>query len=160
MFHSQICAVFTCLHRGASVTKHFNNIFIVDSLYIGRRAVKVFYFTNILFVRCHNCGILLQGYSYQYLHLSVYTFVLNVYQFVTDVFMEIQFDWYDLLIWFLLGGQIEVLESVFLINSYPGIDIRDELAQRLHLDEDRIQVGLKLTVSKLHLKWGCFYPEA
>ena len=38
--------------------------------------------------------------------------------------------------------QIEILESVFLINSYPGIDVREELAQRLHLEEDRIQVCL------------------
>ena len=40
--------------------------------------------------------------------------------------------------------QIEILESVFLINSYPGIDVREELAQRLHLEEDRIQVCLYL----------------
>lgn len=26
------------------------------------------------------------------------------------------------------------------MNSYPGIDIREELAKKLHLDEDRIQV--------------------
>ncbi|XP_046882151.1 homeobox expressed in ES cells 1 [Hypomesus transpacificus] len=38
------------------------------------------------------------------------------------------------------SAQIEILESVFLINSYPGIDVREELAQRLHLEEDRIQI--------------------
>lgn len=36
--------------------------------------------------------------------------------------------------------QIKILESVFQVNSYPGIDIREELAKKLHLDEDRIQV--------------------
>lgn len=36
--------------------------------------------------------------------------------------------------------QIKILESVFQVNSYPGIDIREELAEKLHLDEDRIQV--------------------
>ncbi|XP_038872651.1 homeobox protein ANF-1-like [Salvelinus namaycush] len=45
--------------------------------------------------------------------------------------------------------QIEVLESVFLINSYPGIDIREELAQRLHLDEDRIQIWFQNRRAKL-----------
>ncbi|XP_064882601.1 DCC-interacting protein 13-alpha-like isoform X1 [Oncorhynchus nerka] len=45
--------------------------------------------------------------------------------------------------------QIEVLESVFLINSYPGIDIRDELAQRLHLEEDRIQIWFQNRRAKL-----------
>ncbi|XP_070301616.1 homeobox protein ANF-1-like [Salvelinus sp. IW2-2015] len=45
--------------------------------------------------------------------------------------------------------QIEVLEGVFLINSYPGIDIREELAQRLHLDEDRIQIWFQNRRAKL-----------
>ncbi|KAK6293281.1 hypothetical protein J4Q44_G00367820 [Coregonus suidteri] len=45
--------------------------------------------------------------------------------------------------------QIEVLESVFLINSYPGIDIREELAQRLQLDEDRIQIWFQNRRAKL-----------
>lgn len=33
-----------------------------------------------------------------------------------------------------------MLENVFKINSYPGIDVREELARKLDLDEDRIQV--------------------
>ncbi|XP_062401711.1 homeobox expressed in ES cells 1 [Sardina pilchardus] len=37
--------------------------------------------------------------------------------------------------------QIEILESIFQVNYYPGIDVREELAKQLHLDEDRIQVG-------------------
>uniref|UniRef100_A0A3P8YWL9 Homeobox domain-containing protein n=1 Tax=Esox lucius TaxID=8010 RepID=A0A3P8YWL9_ESOLU len=45
--------------------------------------------------------------------------------------------------------QIEVLESVFLINSYPGIGIREELAQRLLLDEDRIQIWFQNRRAKL-----------
>ncbi|XP_030634541.1 homeobox expressed in ES cells 1 [Chanos chanos] len=36
--------------------------------------------------------------------------------------------------------QIEILENVFQINCYPGIDVREQLAQRLHIDEDRIQI--------------------
>lgn len=32
------------------------------------------------------------------------------------------------------------MENVFKMNSYPGIDIREELARKLDLDEDRIQV--------------------
>lgn len=41
---------------------------------------------------------------------------------------------------YILCVQIQILESVFEVNSYPGIDIREELAEKLHLDEDRIQV--------------------
>uniref|UniRef100_A0A8C8RQ02 HESX homeobox 1 n=1 Tax=Pelusios castaneus TaxID=367368 RepID=A0A8C8RQ02_9SAUR len=37
-------------------------------------------------------------------------------------------------------NQIEVLENVFRVNSYPGIDVREELAHKLDLDEDRIQI--------------------
>ncbi|KAJ8361025.1 hypothetical protein SKAU_G00175500 [Synaphobranchus kaupii] len=47
------------------------------------------------------------------------------------------------------GTQIEVLESVFQINSYPGIDVREELAQRLDLDEDRIQIWFQNRRAKL-----------
>lgn len=43
--------------------------------------------------------------------------------------------------------QIKILESVFQVNSYPGIDIREELAKKLHLDEDRIQVKTDLIIS-------------
>lgn len=44
----------------------------------------------------------------------------------------------------LWSPQIEVLEDVFKMNSYPGIDVREELARKLGLDEDRIQVIEKL----------------
>nr|XP_021523187.1 homeobox expressed in ES cells 1-like [Aotus nancymaae] len=36
-------------------------------------------------------------------------------------------------------NQIEVLENVFRVNCYPGIDIREDLARKLNLEEDRIQ---------------------
>ncbi|XP_055016903.1 homeobox expressed in ES cells 1-like isoform X2 [Boleophthalmus pectinirostris] len=44
--------------------------------------------------------------------------------------------------------QVGMLEKVFQVNCYPGIQLREELAHSLKLDEDRIQV--KMMVS-LHL---------
>lgn len=35
------------------------------------------------------------------------------------------------------------------MNSYPGIDIREELAKKLHLDEDRIQVKILIILHQL-----------
>ncbi|XP_063794898.1 homeobox expressed in ES cells 1 [Pseudophryne corroboree] len=46
-------------------------------------------------------------------------------------------------------SQIEVLENVFQINSYPGIDVREELANKLSLDEDRIQIWFQNRRAKL-----------
>ncbi len=45
--------------------------------------------------------------------------------------------------------QIKILESVFEVNSYPGIDIREELAEKLHLDEDRIQVKTAISITNI-----------
>lgn len=38
--------------------------------------------------------------------------------------------------------QVNVMETVFQMNCYPGIQLREQLADRLDLDEDRIQVCL------------------
>ncbi|KAM8930771.1 homeobox expressed in ES cells 1 [Pelodytes ibericus] len=46
-------------------------------------------------------------------------------------------------------NQIEILENVFRINSYPGIDVREELANKLALDEDRIQIWFQNRRAKL-----------
>ncbi|KAM9593166.1 homeobox expressed in ES cells 1 [Trichechus inunguis] len=46
-------------------------------------------------------------------------------------------------------NQIEVLESVFRVNCYPGIDVREDLAQKLNLEEDRIQIWFQNRRAKL-----------
>ncbi|XP_026163825.1 homeobox expressed in ES cells 1-like [Mastacembelus armatus] len=45
--------------------------------------------------------------------------------------------------------QVNVLEMVFQVNCYPGIQLREQLAERLDLDEDRIQIWFQNRRAKL-----------
>lgn len=47
----------------------------------------------------------------------------------------------SLLISLCASSQVNILETVFQVNCYPGIQLREQLAERLDLDEDRIQVA-------------------
>ncbi|XP_074508445.1 homeobox expressed in ES cells 1 [Sebastes fasciatus] len=46
-------------------------------------------------------------------------------------------------------SQVSVLETVFQVNCYPGIQLREQLAGRLDLDEDRIQIWFQNRRAKL-----------
>ncbi|XP_040890322.1 homeobox expressed in ES cells 1-like [Toxotes jaculatrix] len=47
------------------------------------------------------------------------------------------------------NSQVNVLETVFQVNCYPGIQLREQLAGRLDLDEDRIQIWFQNRRAKL-----------
>ncbi|XP_026202955.1 homeobox expressed in ES cells 1-like [Anabas testudineus] len=47
------------------------------------------------------------------------------------------------------NSQVNVLETVFQVNCYPGIQLREHLAERLDLDEDRIQIWFQNRRAKL-----------
>ncbi|XP_039655071.1 homeobox expressed in ES cells 1 [Perca fluviatilis] len=47
------------------------------------------------------------------------------------------------------NSQVNVLETVFQVNPYPGIQLREQLAGRLDLDEDRIQIWFQNRRAKL-----------
>ncbi|XP_075880903.1 homeobox expressed in ES cells 1 isoform X1 [Nelusetta ayraudi] len=47
------------------------------------------------------------------------------------------------------NSQVNVMETVFQMNCYPGIQLREQLADRLDLDEDRIQIWFQNRRAKL-----------
>uniref|UniRef100_A0A3P8UAZ8 Homeobox domain-containing protein n=1 Tax=Amphiprion percula TaxID=161767 RepID=A0A3P8UAZ8_AMPPE len=47
------------------------------------------------------------------------------------------------------NSQVNVLETVFQVNCYPGIQLREQLAGRLNLHEDRIQIWFQNRRAKL-----------
>ncbi|AWP02261.1 homeobox protein (XANF-2) [Scophthalmus maximus] len=47
------------------------------------------------------------------------------------------------------SGQVNVLETVFQVNCYPGIQLREQLAGKLNLDEDRIQIWFQNRRAKM-----------
>ncbi|CAI5687246.1 unnamed protein product [Oreochromis niloticus] len=47
------------------------------------------------------------------------------------------------------NSQVNILETVFQVNCYPGIQLREQLAERLDLDEDRIQIWFQNRRAKL-----------
>ncbi|XP_030586305.1 homeobox expressed in ES cells 1-A [Archocentrus centrarchus] len=47
------------------------------------------------------------------------------------------------------NSQVNILETVFQVNCYPGIQLREQLAGRLDLDEDRIQIWFQNRRAKL-----------
>ncbi|XP_062270463.1 homeobox expressed in ES cells 1-like [Scomber scombrus] len=47
------------------------------------------------------------------------------------------------------NSQVNVLETVFHVNCYPGIQLREQLAGKLELDEDRIQIWFQNRRAKL-----------
>ena len=44
--------------------------------------------------------------------------------------------------------QLDALEELFLQNQYPDINTREQLAQRTHLREERVEVSFPNTASK------------
>lgn len=40
--------------------------------------------------------------------------------------------------------QLDALEELFLENQYPDINTREQLAQRTHLREERVEVGYQM----------------
>ncbi|XP_075316861.1 homeobox expressed in ES cells 1 [Odontesthes bonariensis] len=47
------------------------------------------------------------------------------------------------------SSQVTALEAVFQFNCYPGIQLREQMAGRLDLDEDRIQIWFQNRRAKL-----------
>ncbi|XP_022076275.2 homeobox expressed in ES cells 1-like [Acanthochromis polyacanthus] len=47
------------------------------------------------------------------------------------------------------NSQVNALETVFQVNCYPGIQLREQLAGRLDLHEDRIQIWFQNRRAKL-----------
>ncbi|KAF7207712.1 homeobox expressed in ES cells 1-like [Nothobranchius furzeri] len=47
------------------------------------------------------------------------------------------------------NSQVNALETVFQVNCYPGIELREQLAEKLDLDEDRVQIWFQNRRAKL-----------
>lgn len=59
----------------------------------------------------------------------------------TSIYYRRKYRFFPVLISLCASSQVNILETVFQVNCYPGIQLREQLAERLNLDEDRIQVA-------------------
>lgn len=59
----------------------------------------------------------------------------------TSIYYRRKYRFFPGLISLCASSQVNILETVFQVNCYPGIQLREQLAERLNLDEDRIQVA-------------------
>lgn len=96
-----------------------------SSWYIGRRPRTAFTNSQVISLSA-SYSIILFNYDTVIMTSIRYT---RKYRFVSG------------LILLCASSQVNILETVFQVNCYPGIQLREQLAERLDLDEDRIQVA-------------------